>query len=202
MSMHLSWGLYINSVLLCPNVLAYASFLSRGDKQLSTDKSLNRTAFLPQHPSLQGSNKRRHGSLMSAEVMTKRDDDQNDDLRVREIKILTISVPVTVAANALEHFYNVVLFNALNPWGSQPPQQLVSLTMGPLHLTMTVAIDDGVPQGIPWDFVRNFARNMLAVTAMGFTGTYDMYYVRDGGFLSFLRALVWKFAFVSCWVLD
>ena len=178
--MLLSWCLYVNSVLLCAKVLAYASFLPRDNKHSSMDKSLM-YPNLPQHPSLQGSDKRRDGSVTSTDIIMKRDDNESDDLRVRVVRILTTSVPITTAAHSLEYFYNAILLNALNPWCSQPPQQVLFITMGPLQLSMTILFDGGVRQGIPWDFVRNFARNMRAVTALGFTGTYDMYYARQYG---------------------
>lgn len=116
--------------------------------------------------------------------MMKRNDEHNDGLRVRRIDIVSGSVPIAAAAHALEMFYNAILYNALAPWCSVPPQQALVMTLGPLQLTMNVVFDSGVPRGIPWAFVRNFARNMLAMTARGFTGTFDMYYETDDG-LSF-----------------
>ena len=113
----------------------------------------------------------------------KRDDELVDDLTVRNIEILTASVPIALAAQSLEFFYNAILYNALTAWSTQLPQRILVLSMGPLRLTMQVVFDAGVGQGIPWAFVQNFARNMVAMTAMGFTGTYDMYYLRgDYGF--------------------
>ena len=175
--MHMSWGLYIDIVLLFLNALSSAFVLPRGDTHLSLDQSQG-LAILPPHRSSQGSFKSHHESLRSTDAMAKRDDEQSDDLRVRSIEILTGSVPIAVAASSLELFYNAILFNALAPWCTRPPQQHLVMTMGPLQLTMTVVVDSGVAQGIPWAFVRNFARNMLGVTALGFTGTYNMCYSR------------------------
>ena len=162
------------------------------------DKSLI-YANLPKYPSFQGSDKRRDGSVMSADIMMKRDDNESDDLRVRVTRILTTSVPITTAAYSLEFFYNAILLNALNHWCSQPPQQVLFVTMGSLQLSMTILFDGGVQQGIPWDFVRNFARNMLAVTAMGFTGTYDMYYAREYGESLTIPGLVVEVRFRILW---
>lgn len=115
--------------------------------------------------------------------MIKRDDELYDDLTVRRIEILTASVPIALAAHSLEFFYNAILYNALTSWRTQLPQRILILSMGPLKLTMKVVFDAGAGQGIPWAFVQNFARNMVEMTAMGFTGTYDMYYMRgDYGF--------------------
>lgn len=58
------------------------------------------------------------------------------------------------------------------------PQQNLVMTMGPLQLSMNIVIDSSVPQGTPWALVRKFARNMVAMTAMGFAATYDIYYTR------------------------
>ncbi|KAL9133219.1 MAG: hypothetical protein Q9175_005603 [Cornicularia normoerica] len=183
--MHVSWGFCIDSVLLFLflNVLTYATVLPYGDEHSSPDKSQG-AAILPQQPASQGSHKSQHVSLRSAGAMIQRDDEQSDDLRIIRIDIVTGSIPILAAANSLDMFYNAILYNALAPWCSVPPQQTLVITMGHLQLTMNVVFDDGVPRGIPWAFVRNFARNMLGMTAMGFTGTFDMYYATDYG-LSF-----------------
>ena len=173
----MSWGLYIDVVLLFLSALSSAFALPRGATDLSLDESQG-TAIMPLPGSSQGSFKSHHVSLRSTDAMTKRDDEQSDDLRIRRIEILTSSIPIAVAAYSLEMFYNAILHNALAPWCTRPPQQALVMTMGPLQLTMTVVANSGVAQGIPWPFVRNFARNMLAMTALGFTGTYNMFYSR------------------------
>ena len=176
--MHVSLALCIDSVLLFPNALIYASILPRGDKDSSLDKSQG-AAILPQHPSSQGRRSESHYEpLKLADTMVERDDEQDDDLRIRGIMLQTCGLPITAAAYSLDIFYNAVLSNALGAWCSMAPQQILVMSMGPLHLTMSVVLDSRVPQGIPWAFVRNFARNMVAMTAMGFGGTYDMYYTR------------------------
>lgn len=179
--MQMSWGFYIDSVLLFFNVLVHASVLPRDDKHSSTDKSQG-LAILPQQPSSQSSFKNHHVSLSTADAIIKRDDEQSDPLRIRRIEILTSNIPIATAAQSLEMFYNAILYNALAPWCILAPQQILVMTMGPLKLTMEVVLNGGAPQGIPWAFVRNFARNMLAMTALGFTGTYDMYYGTDFGY--------------------
>ena len=176
--MHVSLAFWIDSVLLFPNAITYASDLPRGDKHSFPDKSQG-AAILPQHPPSQGRGpESRYVPLKVADTMVKRDDMQDDDLWIRGIILQTCHVPITAAAYSLDRFYNAVLSNALGPWGSMEPQQSLMMTMGPLQLSMHIVLDSRVKQGIPWAFVRNFARNMLAVTAMGFTGTYDMYFTR------------------------
>ena len=179
--MHISRGFYVEGLLLLLNFSAHPHVLARIEKHASADKNRG-LAILPQHPPSQGSYMSHHVSFRPADVMTKRDDEQSDDLWIRRISIMTSSVPIAESARFLDLFYNSILYNALSPWCCQPPQQLLIITFGRLQLTMTVVLDNGVPQGIPWSFVRNFARNMLAMTAGGFTGTYDMYYGRgDAG---------------------
>ena len=175
--MLIPWGIYVDSVLLFLNVLAYASLLPRIDKHASADQSRG-VAVLPQQPSSQGSHKRHHLSFRPADVISKRNHEPVDDLWIRRINILTSSIPIAPAALCLEAFYNSILNDALAAWSSLPPQAILVMTRGRLQLTMIVVLDSGIPQGIPWAFVRNFAQNMLAMTAMGFTGTYHMYFLR------------------------
>ena len=174
---------YIDSILLFLIFLAYASVLPRIDGHFSPDRTQG-SAIRPQYPSSRESYKSQHVSLRSTDAITRRDDDLIDALRIRRIIIVTGSipiVPVAVAALSLERFYDTILSHTLAPWRSLPPQQALAINMGPLQLTMNVVYSNGIPQGIPWAFVRNFARNMLAMTALGFTGTYNMYYDTDDG---------------------
>lgn len=127
-------------------------------------------------------NKSQHVSVSSRDAITRRDDYLSDALRIKRIIIMTGSIPIVpigAAAHSLERFYGAILFHALAPWCSLPPPQALAINMGPLQLTMNVVYNNGIPQGIPWAFVSNFARNMLAMTALGFTGTYHMYYDTD-----------------------
>ena len=103
-------------------------------------------------------------------------DDEDDDLRIRGMEILTIAVPIWRAAGSLEFFYSTVFHNALGPWASLPLQSRLVVQMGCLQLTMTASFGFGVPRGIPWSFVRNFSRNMVMLTRLGFIGTYVQWY--------------------------
>ena len=181
MKMHVSLGIYIESTLLFLGVLAYPSVLPRRDEHSRPDE-IQASAILPQYVSAPGIYKSQHVSIRSTDAIARRDDEQGDSLRIRRIVIVTASIPIVAAAHSLERFYNAILFNALAPWCSLPPQRSLQMTMGPLQLSMEVVDNYGIPQGIPWAFVRNFARNMLAMTALGFTGTFNMYYDTDGSF--------------------
>jgi len=124
-----------------------------------------------------------HSQPTRASYLSSRDDEIDDDLVVRRIDIVTGMVPIANSANALLAFYNSILFHALAPWANTQPQVALRMTMGCLELTMQVVFERSrTRRGIPWAFVRNFARNMLMMTTMGFTGTYDMYYSSDSGF--------------------
>lgn len=178
--MHVSPKFYLDSILLFLIFLAYASVLPRSDGHSTSDRTQG-SAILPQHASSRGSYERQHVSLRSTDAITRRDDDLSDALRIRRIVIVTGGVPIIAAAYSLERFYSAILSNALATWCSLPPQQALSMTMGPLHLTMNTVYSNGIPQGIPWAFVSNFARNMLVMTGLGFTGTFNMYYDTDDG---------------------
>lgn len=187
-NMRVPWIVFIDSGLLVLDVLAYASVIPRRDKPSTPDNS-QRLASLPRHPSSQSSYTSQHMPLGPGNAIIKRDDEQGDPLRIRKIVIVSGSVPIAASAHSFEFFYNSILFQALAPWCFLPPQGALVMTMGPLQLTMTIVYNGGVPQGIPWAFVRNFARNMLAMTARGFTGTYDMYYSTDFGYSPLLPGL-------------
>lgn len=179
--MHVSPKFYIDNILLLLNYLAYASLLPCSHGHPNPDKTQG-LAILPQYASSWESYKSQHESLRPIDAINRRDDDLSDALRIRRIIIVTGSipfVPIRTAAHSLERFYRAILFHALAPWCSLPPQPALAIGMGPLQLTMNVVYSNGIPQGIPWAFVRNFARNMLVMTALGFTGTYQMYYDTD-----------------------
>ncbi|KAM0802147.1 hypothetical protein BDR22DRAFT_887812 [Usnea florida] len=180
--MHVSLAFCIGSVLLLPIAITHASNPPRGDKHSSPDKS-QVAAILPQYPPSPGRGPESdYVQLKSADGIVKRDNEQADDLWIRGIILQTLHIPIVAAAYSLEQFYNAILSNALDTWGSMEPQQSLMMTMGPLQLSMHAVLDSGVTQGIPWAFVQNFARNMLAVTGMGFTGTYDMFFTRFNTF--------------------
>lgn len=174
-NMHIAWGHSINIVILLLNISEYA-FALRSDKHSRPGKIQN-LAILPQHPSSRISDDKPSVSSPWAGPMIKRDNEQ-DDLTVRRITVLTSSVPVPAATRFFEVFYRTLLYHTLDIWSRQPPQHQLVLRMGHLQLTMNVMFSWGPPQAIPWAFVVDFARNMLTMTGLGFAGTYDMYYTR------------------------
>lgn len=106
----------------------------------------------------------------------KRDDNEEDYLRVRQITIFTSTVPIISATHHLDFFYNTILYNALTTWAEMPAQPILCFSLGCLRLTISVVCNPGPPRGIPWAFVRNLARNMIVMTRAGFAGTYMMHY--------------------------
>lgn len=119
----------------------------------------------------------RHDHLSPIDYsISKRDDNEEDFLRVRQINIFTSTFPIISATRFLDFFYNSILYNALTTWAEIPPPPTLTFCLGYLRLTMTVVCNPGPPRGIPWAFVRNFARNMIVMTRVGFAGTYMMHY--------------------------
>ena len=92
-------------------------------------------------------------------------------------------MPLVNAAEALLSFYNNILLQTLNPWANEEPQLALTISMGHLELTMAVVPDSSRNfQGIPWSFVRTFARDMVIMTCAGFTGTFVMQFSTDRGY--------------------
>ena len=113
--------------------------------------------------------------------VSERDDNSDDDLRVQGVTILTTTVPIWDAVRVLAVFYGSILDRALSSWATIPEQPVVIINMGCLQLTINVPFAGDSPRAIPWAFVRNFARNMLAMTRRGFTGTYRMWFISAFG---------------------
>ena len=169
--MRLRWAQDITALLLFNASVAAWGLPSRGSAKVSGKGQSVRG--LPLFPSLTRGQTENHLSSEQTVSLGERSDDAND-LVVQQINIRTSTIPVVHAAHFLEHFYNSILYNALAPWSTMEPQLRLRMTMGSLELTMMVAFNaGGTPRGIPWSFVRDFARNMLVMTRMGFTGTYE-----------------------------
>lgn len=170
--------MYIRCTLHAISLLLFASILITAsgahDRQWAEQARENQGIQIFRSPSLQ--------SLIE-HIPTKRDEYEADELTIGSIRILSSSVPIQTAVQSLELFYNQILYNARVHWIGIEPQFTLQLNVGCLQLTMSIAFNHGVVRGIPWSFVRNFARNMLVMTRSGFTGTYNMLYLsRNGAF--------------------
>ena len=116
--------------------------------------------------------------IRDADIVKRFNDNDDDDLRIATVVVLTSTVPIWSAARALESFYTSILSHAMGPWANLRLLPRLDVDFGCLLLTMRVITGDRSPRrGIPWIFVRNFARNMLTMTRLGFTGTYSILYL-------------------------
>lgn len=178
--------MYLTAILQISFLLAlFETPTQASEMKNSTNRKLTRSDItsVPSLPGLRNRLERTPFSSSTQHRFSRRDDVLDDDLVARHIQIVTSTVPIADAVNALQVFYNSILYNALAPWGNMEPQVALRMTMGCLELTMEVVSDrTRTRRGIPWAFVRNFARNMLTMTTMGFTGTYDMYYSTNLGY--------------------
>ena len=92
-------------------------------------------------------------------------------LQIHHMKVRSMAVPVIRAASALTVFYSIVLRECVSKWAHIPPLYVVRITNGFFALELY-----STTSPIPWALVAEVASNMLAVTEMGFTGTYDIWY--------------------------
>ena len=96
------------------------------------------------------------------------------DVQIHRIKIYQMAVPIQFAYIHLSNFYSRVFQECNIHWAKLPPQQVLRIVQGPF--LMTVRSTEGP---IPWSLISEIAINMQAVTAIGFTGTYDLLYTDD-----------------------
>ena len=82
-------------------------------------------------------------------------------------------VPVQAAADVLEAFYTEIAINSHGPWANNTPRIWITITLGAIRLLMTAT--EGTT--IPWDFVTEFALQMLRHTERGYTGTYTANFI-------------------------
>ena len=109
---------------------------------------------------------------MPTDATIKRDDEQDDGLSIRGIQDCEWRRSCR-SRSPLPSYPTRSLFGMLGILGASVSSVLV-ITMGCLQLTLTVVLDSGVPRGIPWAFVRNFARKMRAMTGLGFPRSNDV----------------------------
>jgi len=97
-----------------------------------------------------------------------------NDFTLKASQQLTLLLPAQAAAAQLEYFYAAISRKARTQWIHTLPKPLVyfSIKWSGLEL-LFVANEQTNPEGIPWEFVRDFAELMVEVTRKGFTGCYD-----------------------------
>ena len=82
-------------------------------------------------------------------------------------------LPIQVAAEVLEVFYNHVAIHSQGEWAKNAPRIWIRITFGTIRLLMTAT--EG--STIPWDFVTGFAMDMLKLAKLGYTGMYTANFV-------------------------
>ena len=105
-------------------------------------------------------------------------------LQIRHMHLRTMTVPVFQAASALSYFYVRVLQECASTWAHNPPLYVLRITNGFFALELYSNTNP-----IPWALIAEVASNMLAITHMGFTGTYDIWYA-DSRFINGVGVLV------------
>ena len=140
------------------------------DPHLKTPKDSNlKTHLLHSSPqrSLQDRHTSHDGTMTAHLPLSKR----AHSLRIDHIQVHSMTVPVMQAASALSMFYAIVLQECASKWAHLPPLYVMRITNGFFALELYSSTGP-----VPWALVAEVASNMLAVTARGFTGTYDIWY--------------------------
>jgi len=97
-----------------------------------------------------------------------------NDFTLKASQQLTLLLPAQAAAAQLEYFYAAISRKARTQWIHTLPKPLVYFPIKWSGLELLfVANEQTNPEGIPWEFVRDFAELMVEVTRKGFTGCYD-----------------------------
>lgn len=114
-----------------------------------------------------------HGDMNTHPSLSKR----AHSLQIHHMQLHSMTVPVIQAASALAFFYSNILRECASKWTHNPPVYVLRITNGFFALELR-----STSSPVPWALVAEVASNMLAVTEMGFTGTYDIWY-RDQRFM-------------------
>ena len=78
-------------------------------------------------------------------------------------------IPVQMASQYLQQFYDQVQGRVLEKWISQPPVNQFTISWNEIQLNFFSPTSP-----IPWSFVMAFLRKMALETHLGFTGKYDV----------------------------
>ncbi|KAL8824435.1 MAG: hypothetical protein Q9191_005056 [Dirinaria sp. TL-2023a] len=158
-------------LLVCAAVSAASIALPQNVEQIGLRRPDNRSdrsfsllahrhhAFLPY---------RKNFASSSSYTLSKR----THNMRIHDVKVYAITMPVFRAAASLSSFYAAIVRECASNWIDIPPLWSLRISSGVFALAM-----QGVGQPIPWALVAEVAANMLMVTTTGFTGTYDLRYV-------------------------
>ena len=144
------------STLVSPS---WAKEMDHGKRQSRFDRSFSLPLHQAPSPHLRESN---------SSNLPKR---SSHNLLIQGASIHSLTIPVFQAAAALSVFYDGIVRECASNWADIPPLPNLCITNHFFVLTL-----NGVGRTIPWSLVAEIAANMLSVTRMGFTGTYDLRY--------------------------
>ena len=96
-------------------------------------------------------------------------------LQIHHMEIRSLVSPILHAAASLYAFYFSLYHECVSNWIHITPLYSLRITYGYFSFTM---YSTGGP--IPWALVAEVAGNMMMLTRMGFTGTYDIWYDNPG----------------------
>ena len=94
-----------------------------------------------------------------------------NQLRIQTVRVYSMLLPVVSASSSLMAFYNAIFHECSTHWRNYPPLYHLRITSGYLSLTLRASTHP-----IPWALIAEIADNMLTVTRLGFSGTYDIWY--------------------------
>ena len=97
-------------------------------------------------------------------------------MKMLTFKTVQALTPIVGAARFLEGFYSGIALKAGGAWQSQPRQDSITITQGPVSLVLTSMGDT-----IPWDFVKTMAERMWEIACMGAADLFDAVYASEGG---------------------
>lgn len=161
--MHLWHGGLFLPLLVC-NAFAAAHTSELKTSGISRNVILERSSLLLRHGSLPHRNESAHPPLSK----------RMHNFRISHVRIHTITVPVFRAAASLYSFYHYIWRQSSSDWAALPPLPSLRITNGFFSFVLA-----GTRGPIPWEMVAEVAANMARLTAMGFTGTYDIWYLDE-----------------------
>ena len=159
--MHFSHAGLLFLLLMC-SVLPTAHTSELEDSSSSKDVILERSSLLLRHANIPHKGESTHPPLSK----------RVHNLCIRNVRIYSFTVPVFRAATSLYSFYHFIWRQSSSDWAAVPPLPSLRITNGFFSFSL---VGNGRP--IPWDMVAEVAGNMARLTAMGFTGTYDIWYL-------------------------
>lgn len=130
-------------------------------EELAARPKLDRTSQLPRTMLNANDNIRHNAKRLNLEK-------RSNGLTLIHATSLRYIIPVEIAAQSLDFFYETIALKASGTWRNLPPERALTITIGNLVLSL---LSDAP---ISWDFVTHFADTMVHATELGYTNTYDI----------------------------